>query len=180
MAQAGSHIQQIGRCLSDLSAHTVTVVGRLRGGVRPGIDWRNVPVPEPHAAGLLVGFLLHQLQPWWLPVTGSIAHLIGGGLAVVGIAVGAWAVTAPGRERLDDPTALVIAGPYRHSRHPMYVGWTACYVGVAVAARWAWPLALLPGVAAWTHLVVRREERRLAAAFGDDYRLYCREVRRYI
>lgn len=62
----------------------------------------------------------------------------------------------------------------------MYVAWTALYVGIASTADVAWPLVLLPVVAVVTHRTVRREERRLAERFEDDYATYCERVRRYL
>ena len=144
-----------------------------------GRRWANVPVPEPHVAGLLGGLALHHLRPWPLPLDGPAVAGAGVVLVAAGAGLAAWAVRAAGRARLADAATLVTTGPYRLVRHPMYVGWTLAYVGVALAAGLAWPLALLPAVAAWTHVVVRREERRLEARFGEAYRSYAREVRRY-
>lgn len=144
--------------------------------------WRpwNVPLPEPHVFGLLAGGLLHALRPWPVTRRPSLARLGGVALVVIGLAVVGWAVRAVGDADVERPTELVTTGPYALSRNPMYVAWTALYAGVALAANAVWPLALLPAVAAATHLVVRREERRLEAAFGEAYYDYRDEVPRYL
>ena len=63
----------------------------------------------------------------------------------------------------------------------MYVAFTALYLGVVLVTNSAWPLPLLPGAWAATYLlVIRREERYLAAAFGDEYDSYRSRVRRWL
>ena len=145
-----------------------------------GWRWANVPVPEPQVAGLVAGVALHLLRPWPLPVDGSVVSAVGVALVLAGGGLAAWAVRAAGDARLEDDAGLVTGGPYRLARHPMYVGWTLAYVGLALAAGLAWPLGLLPAVLAWTHLVVLREERRLDARFGAAYRDYRASTRRYL
>lgn len=147
---------------------------------RAGWRWRNVPVPIAHVAGLAGGVGLEQWRPWPVGVGDLVSIPVAGVLAVVGLAVGAWAVRVTGRQDLGTPSELVTDGPYRYSRNPMYVAWTAIYVGVAFAAATAWPLALLPVVAVLVHRQVRREERALEARFGVAYRRYRRRVRRYL
>lgn len=148
--------------------------------VERGWRWANVPIPEPHVGGLVAAILLQLLRPWSLPIDGPVLVALGVGLVAAGLCLVVWAVRAVGPDRLDTGASLVTSGPYRHARHPMYLGWTLVYVGVAPATGLAWPLALLPVVVAWTHLVVRREERRLEERFGEAYRAHRREVRRYL
>lgn len=141
--------------------------------------WRNVPVPEWHVAGLLGGGVLHGLRPWPLPIDRPAGIAVGSVLVFVGLVLVGWSVRVVGRQSIDAPETLVTSGPYRYSRNPMYVAWTALYVGIASIAHVAWPLVLLPAVAVLTHRTVRREERRLAERF-DDYAAYRERVRRYL
>jgi protein-S-isoprenylcysteine O-methyltransferase Ste14 len=62
----------------------------------------------------------------------------------------------------------------------MYVASAAVYVGIALVAGAAWPLALLPAVLLATHVVILREERVLDGRFGAAYRSYSASVRRYL
>jgi len=78
-------------------------------------------------------------------------------------------------------TALVLGGPYRFSRNPIYVGLTLTYAGIAVAADSLWMVTLLvPVLAVMQSGVVRREEAYLERTFGDDYRAYKARVRRWL
>ena len=76
---------------------------------------------------------------------------------------------------------LVISGPYRVTRNPMYLGLTLAYLGGGVLLDTVWVPVLLPvALTALTYAVIHREERYLAAAFGPEYEAYRRRVRRWI
>ena len=62
----------------------------------------------------------------------------------------------------------------------MYVAWTALYVGITFVVNSVWLLVLLPPVMVATHITVRREECSVEETFGDDYRDYKNDVRRYL
>lgn len=82
---------------------------------------------------------------------------------------------------VDPPVRLVIAGPYRLVRNPMYVGGLLILAGEAVL--WASPRLLAYAAGFWllTHLfVVAHEEPALAARFGDEYAAYRSAVPRWI
>ena len=78
-------------------------------------------------------------------------------------------------------TALVISGPYRFTRNPMYVGMTAIYLGITFWVNTPWPLPLLPLVlAVMQYGVVAREETYMERRFGAEYRAYMERVRRWL
>jgi protein-S-isoprenylcysteine O-methyltransferase Ste14 len=78
-------------------------------------------------------------------------------------------------------TALVVTGPYRWSRNPLYVAMILIYLGLALAARSSWALVLVvPLVILLNYGVVRREEAYLERKFGADYRTYRARVRRWV
>lgn len=141
--------------------------------------WRNLPVPEQHLAGLVLSGILHRVCPRRL---GHAVPLRGVGVLLLGTGatLAVWATVTAAEEDLEQPDRLVTSGPYAHSRNPMYVGWTIAYVGVAGLTNSAWPLLLLPGVAAAVHREVRREEDRLTARFGADFEAYRVRIRRYV
>ena len=76
---------------------------------------------------------------------------------------------------------LVLGGPYRWTRNPMYIAGLLCLAGVGVLRANAWYLAmLLPawGVLHWG--VVLREERYLLTRFGEPYQQLLDRTRRWL
>lgn len=142
--------------------------------------WRNVPVPETHVAGLVVGVGLHAFMPRHATPNLQSLWIAGWTLIGAGVLLGGWAVQTAGNVDIESPSELVTTGPFAYSRNPMYVAWTALYVGIAFIVNTVWLFLLLPFVMVATHIIVRREERSLESKFGDDYREYKNEVRRYL
>jgi protein-S-isoprenylcysteine O-methyltransferase Ste14 len=78
-------------------------------------------------------------------------------------------------------TTLVMRGPYRFTRNPMYVGLLLAYVGVAGVNAQLWPILVLPLLVSYLQrTVIPLEEGRLTATFGDKYLSYCASVRRWL
>jgi protein-S-isoprenylcysteine O-methyltransferase Ste14 len=78
-------------------------------------------------------------------------------------------------------TALVIAGPYRFTRNPMYLGLAALTVALALFMNTWWTILLLvPVLLAVRLFVIAPEERYLRRRFGADYDAYMRRVRRWV
>lgn len=118
----------------------------------------------------------------WLRI-GSAALLLvkGAWMAAAGVIEFRRASTTVNPMRPNDSSAIVDSGIYRHSRNPMYLGFL--FVLLAWAVWLAAPWSLLGPVAfvAWmTRFQIVPEERALAERFGDDYRAYCRRVRRWV
>lgn len=142
------------------------------------------PPPAIYLLGLLLGFLLQRWRP--LPL---LAPPLGAALACVFLLaglVGVPALLAFRRARTSPKpwrptTALVTTGPYRFSRNPMYLGFTAIYLGVALWANALWPVLLLPVVLITMQFgVIHREEAYLERLFGAEYRAYRQRVRRWL
>lgn len=76
---------------------------------------------------------------------------------------------------------LCTTGPFRWFRHPMYAAWiTGILPGAALLTDSpALLCALIPVHGLW-HFLVRSEERRMLAAFGDTYRAYAQSTGRFI
>lgn len=147
-----------------------------------------VPPPLYYVAGLAIGFAIEwaiggPLFPrnrapgfWRVP---------GVGLIVVGLALFVMAVVTVHRAgstvRPDRPaTALVVGGPYRWSRNPIYLGMALVSAGIAVTANALWPLLMLPIVITFVRRrVIAREEHYLEDTFGRDYRRYRDRVPRW-
>lgn len=80
----------------------------------------------------------------------------------------------------DPPRRLVVRGPYRLVRNPMYVGAAIAVLGAAIFYQ---SLALLGYAAVFLltmHVfVIGYEEPTLRAMFGHEYEVYCRSVGRW-
>jgi len=140
--------------------------------------WSNVPVPEAHLGVGALGVALSILRP--CRMTWQPARHLGWPLIAGGVALAAWATHAAGATALDQPDRLVTSGPYARSRNPMYVAWTAIFLGTALVIRAAWLLLLLPLLAALIDRETHREEQRLTDVFGSDFDTYKAKVRRYL
>jgi len=78
-------------------------------------------------------------------------------------------------------TALVTEGPFRYSRNPIYLALTLLYVGVALLINALWILLLVvPAVLVLRYGVIAREEAYLTRKFGEAYRQYMAQVRRWL
>jgi protein-S-isoprenylcysteine O-methyltransferase Ste14 len=104
------------------------------------------------------------------------------GAVVAASCVGAFIFIGRGTPApFDPPRRLVVVGPYRFVRNPMYVG-AAFALGGAAVFYVSWMLAAYTAVfLAVTHLfVVAYEEPRLREMFEADYANYCARVRRWL
>lgn len=156
-----------------------TPEGRKTRNAQGKWRWRNVPLPEAHLGGLVVGLVLQPFAPWRLSSASWIGHALGWPVVLAGLLLAIWAVMAAGRVDMQDPNQIVARGPYSRSRNPMYVAWSLMYVGIAGVVNTVWPLVALPAVFLFTHIAVVREERRLERRFGAEFQGYKSQVHRY-
>lgn len=76
---------------------------------------------------------------------------------------------------------LILQGPYRFTRNPMYVGVTLFVIGLGLAVNNLWiSLFAAPALLVVHFIAVLPEERYLAAKFGESYRSFLAQVRRYL
>lgn len=156
--------------------------GRVR---HPGVRF---PPPTVFVLGFLAGWLLHREWPLALIPAGRQPANVGAGWVLVALGLGfiAWGLATFFRHRTAimphrPASRLVDGGPYRYSRNPMYVGMTAIYLGLVLVTNMLWPLLLLPlSLFALVMLVIRKEERYLADAFGSEYAAYRERTRRWL
>lgn len=147
------------------------------------------------ALSLAIGWPANLGLPW-------AVRLLGLPLLAYGIGMAGWAVAFRGPGQVLDSTwvtllkllrrmpletaatrtePLVVAGPYRFVRHPLYSGVDGLTFGIAflVDHPWAYLGALV--LALWFAAVLAPfEERELTALFGAPYEAYCRSVRRFL
>jgi protein-S-isoprenylcysteine O-methyltransferase Ste14 len=144
-------------------------------------------------ATLFIGVLLVYVPARVLSGTGfarppqlGLPQILGIIASVIGTVLALWCILSfatLGRGTpapFDPPRRLVIRGPYRYVRNPMYLGASLALAGAALfylsAALLAYAAAflLLMHVFVWLY-----EEPTLRETFGEDYDAYCRQVRRW-
>ena len=153
-----------------------------------GKDTPGIVLPPPlvFLAALAGGFLLDRavpvnLEPAAAPVrvAGLVLVVLGGALMFAGLRTFLRAGTA--FRPAQPATRLLTAGPFRYTRNPLYVALTLVYLGIALAAAMAWPVAtLVPALVVIRYRVIAREEAYLERKFGDAYRDYKGRVRRWL
>jgi protein-S-isoprenylcysteine O-methyltransferase Ste14 len=142
----------------------------------------RVPPPVLFAGAFMLGVALER----FFPLRRRQAQASGAGLLAGGLALAGWARVIFLRRGTTvlpfKPTsALVVEGPFRISRNPIYVGFVAIYVGSSLLRRSVWPLLLLPGVlVVMQKAVIEREEAYLERRFGAEYLEYKSSVRQWV
>jgi protein-S-isoprenylcysteine O-methyltransferase Ste14 len=81
---------------------------------------------------------------------------------------------------IDKEGRLSIAGPYRYSRNPLYVGSFLLTLGSAIAVYSPWLVAVYCVLFFMVyHFIILNEEKRLQDKFPGIFILYCQKVPRY-
>jgi protein-S-isoprenylcysteine O-methyltransferase Ste14 len=139
--------------------------------------------------GFLLVFLPAQLLRWSgiAPPSGAgPAQVAGACIVIAGGALASWCIATfvvRGRGTpapFDPPRRLVVSGPYRFVRNPMYLGAVLVLSGAGVYYLSTWLIGYALVFLAAAHLFVRGyEEPALRNAFGEDYEAYYRLTRRW-
>jgi protein-S-isoprenylcysteine O-methyltransferase Ste14 len=143
--------------------------------------------------------VLFSLSQWWLKWSWSgmtSLQVLGWALFVGSVVAGTWAVAKMGWARLllagalfppgagaeenDVPQRLVVEGPYRYVRNPLYDGDFCLIFGAALLTR-SWTLVLVAALdLALLAFQLPFEERELRERFGIPYQRYCELVPRFV
>jgi protein-S-isoprenylcysteine O-methyltransferase Ste14 len=111
-----------------------------------------------------LGFFFAAFVVYFSRPTGS-SILWGAGVGAVGESIRLWAAG-----HLEKSREVTSSGPYRFTRHPLYVGSSLMAVGVAVASRSLIVAALvLLYMGVTLTAAIRSEEAYLRERFGDAY-----------
>lgn len=129
-----------------------------------------------------------SMAAWLVPI-GRFASLWSTGLGILlvaaGIALAFWSALWFRRKKTEimprqTPTALIVEGPYRINRNPIYTGVALVVLGVAfwlgtlsaVAIAMLYPFVI-------TSRFIRGEEAELRRAFGPEAEAYIQRTRRW-
>jgi protein-S-isoprenylcysteine O-methyltransferase Ste14 len=146
---------------------------------------RDFPdLPPVWAAGTFAAQLvLGRLAP--VPLTGAWAQAAGWALVAAGTGLAAWAALWFRRKRTtieprEEPRALIVEGPFRVNRNPIYTGMALVLAGTGLLAG-ALSAVLLAGAFVWVidRRFVRGEEATLRDAFGVEADRYIAGTRRW-
>jgi len=86
----------------------------------------------------------------------------------------------PPEEKTSRTEPLVLRGPQRHVRHPMYFAVVAIFLGWWLALDYTFILFMTVFFFLWFNLVVIRfEERELKALYPEEYEAYAKAVPRF-
>jgi protein-S-isoprenylcysteine O-methyltransferase Ste14 len=152
-------------------------------------DSAGVKFPPPIVFGgtLIAGLVIDHLM-WWhlgIPLGNYLRRVLGSVAAVAGFAILLTAIglfNKAGTEHRPwkTSTQFVTDGVYRWTRNPMYLGMALIYAGIAILCDSLITLLMLIPVIFWiTREVIEREEAYLTIKFGEPYRAYRAQTRRW-
>ncbi|MFW6103053.1 MAG: methyltransferase family protein [Chloroflexota bacterium] len=149
-----------------------SILGRLSAGP-------SAPKERVLRIAQWVLFLVAAVYSVFVPLqVGTTWFAVGLPIALVGAAgFGLTVLSLPGWEAASGPLRT---GPYRFSRHPMYVTSIVMFLGVAIACR-SLPLFIYVVLMATLQVIAaRQEECQCLVTYGDDYAQYMRKTPRWL
>lgn len=107
----------------------------------------------------------------WLATPTPRSLMIGAAIAIIGESIRLWAAG-----HLEKSKEVTSSGPYRYTRHPLYLGSSLIGIGMAVIAN---NIAVAAVVVTYLVLTLtaamRSEEAHLREKFGDAYDAYAQK-----
>jgi protein-S-isoprenylcysteine O-methyltransferase Ste14 len=155
----------------------------------PNKDGAKVRFPPPlvFLGAIIAGVIVQRMAtPLSLKVAAGIRLAVGVLILVCGtslvISARIWFTRTRQSPIPWKPTPeLILQGPYRFTRNPMYVGVTLFVIGLGLTVNNLWiSLFAVPALMAVHFIAVLPEERYLAEKFGESYRNLLARVRRYV
>lgn len=150
----------------------------------PGV---YIPPPLIYIAFFFLAVLLQK----WISLNSSFLHntaaktigwmAIAAGVSLVLPAVWKFFVSKNTVITMKPASSLQTTGIYRFTRNPMYLGMLLLYCGIGVFKGSWWTFIVMPLLIMTVQLyVIMKEEHYLQRAFGKEYLLYKKKVRRWI
>jgi len=114
-------------------------------------------------------------------ITAWVVGLLGLVVAASGVREFKRANTTVNPTKPQSTSSLVRTGIYSRTRNPMYLGFLLILAGWAIAMANLAAFVVLPGFVIYMNrFQIKPEERALTLIFGDDFKAYCGEARRWI
>ncbi len=142
------------------------------------------PPPAIFAVAIIVGAIVNRAYGFG-GGGGGVWSFGGGAVIVLGVALSFWSIQQYRRANTSpDPKhraeALVTGGPYRYSRNPIYIATALMQVGFGIAVNMPGVVfAVIPALYILRKGVILREEAYLEELFGEEYKDYKSQVRRW-
>lgn len=147
---------------------------------------RWVPMPPTYFwSAVVLMVALHFVCPIEQIITGPYRFL-GAVPVAAGIWFNLWADFAFKKFKttvkpFEQSNSLIISGPFKITRHPMYVGMVFALLGLFVVLGSLSPVVMVPVfIVVITVRFIVPEERDLERQFGEEFLRYKRKVRRWI
>ena len=152
---------------------------------------QNLELKIPPLVLVIIAALLIWLGAAYFPtlnfqfpfqsVVAWVIGLLGALVCALGVIEFKRAKTTVNPTRPDSASSLVRTGIYSCTRNPMYVGFLLILVGWAIAMANVLAFLVLPGFVIYmNHFQIKPEERALQSIFGDHFKAYCLETRRWV
>ena len=107
----------------------------------------------------------------WLATPTVRSLVIGGVIAILGESIRVWAAG-----HLEKSKEVTSSGPYRYTRHPLYLGSSLIGIGMAVVANnTIVAIIVITYLALTLTAAMRSEEAHLREKFGDAYDAYAQK-----
>jgi len=149
----------------------------------------NVPWPPIiYVIAATTASLLQAFFPFEMPLVRGLIELqyLGLFLTIAGLALDISAMVTMTKQQTNilpnrSAEQLVVTGPFRFTRNPIYVGNTALLIGLGLWFSNSWLiLTTIPVVFAVDRLAIRREEAHLSSRFGSTFAAYSAKVPRWL
>jgi len=138
---------------------------------------------------LLVIIIIQAVVNFFIPLKKIVfapLNYFGFVLIIFGIIINIWADDIFKKNKTtvkpdEKPSLLIVSGPFRISRHPMYLGMTAILLGIAFwmgsFSAFIFPVIFL---LAMQYKYIPAEEKTMENEFGQDYLDYKKKTRMWI
>lgn len=135
---------------------------------------------------VLLQFVSGVFFPWPTSGLNLILPVVGTVITLTGFTLAFWAKLTmrgnwgmPAQHTIERQKELVVAGPFRLTRNPIYLGLLAMVVGTGVILQ-SYFLVLAPLLYLHMRQIVLKEEFLLGKHFGKEYLTYKSNVSRFI